>query len=175
MADLIVPHLKPGDKVLDVGCGDLKVGEVVSQKTNVKWVGVDTLEYHQSDLEFHNFDGKKLPFEKAQFDVVLVAFVFHHCDDCKPLLSECVRVSRSRIVLFEDVLSGTSFNRFITRFHDKLVNRIIDKRIYCPCTFKTQEEWFDAFRIHDFRNTFAKSLKTHAAALIDQKILVFEC
>jgi ubiquinone/menaquinone biosynthesis C-methylase UbiE len=175
MADLVVPHLSPGDKVLDVGCGDLRIGEEVRRKINVTWVGVDTINYHQSDLEFQLFDGKKLPFNTHAFDVVLVAFVFHHCDDCKPLLGECLRVNKRRVILFEDVLSGTRFNRFITRFHDRLVNWIVDQRIYCPCTFKTQDEWFEVFRVQGFKNTFIQPLKTHALAFVDQKLFVFDC
>jgi len=173
MADLIIPHLSPGDKVLDVGCGDLRIGEILS-KNNINWVGVDTLNYNRSNLEFHTFDGVKLPFNALEFNVVLVAFVFHHCDDCKPLLSECVRVSSRRVILFEDVLNGSSFNRFITNFHDQLVNWIIDKRIYCPCTFKTQDEWFEAFRAHGFNSTFTQHLKTHSLAMVDQQLLVFD-
>src|SRR5439155_6051222 len=45
LARLIASELGAGDRVLDVGCGDLGIGKEVRKIVDVSWTGVDVLDY----------------------------------------------------------------------------------------------------------------------------------
>ena len=76
-------------KILDFGCGDGN-SEVYIRKhfPDSSIFGVDVSvksiqlakEKRIADTVFNAFDGKKLPFENEQFDVVFTSMVFHHIE-----------------------------------------------------------------------------------------------
>jgi ubiquinone/menaquinone biosynthesis C-methylase UbiE len=174
VARLVSPYLSMEDKVLDVGCGDLRIGEEIKQQIDVTWIGIDTIDYNKSGLEFHLFDGRKLPFESGKFTTVFLCFILHHCDSLEPLLSECVRVADRRIIILEDVMNNRPFNKSVTKLHDRAVNWLVDPRIKCPYRFKTMKEWIDIFRERRFESIAVQKIKTHQMSLIDQRLIVFE-
>lgn len=101
-------------RILDFGCG---VGNAVPWfRTYLPDAALTALDISRRSLEvaesrfpgqatFVPFDGRRLPFPDASFDVVFTACVFHHiaAEDHHPLLSEIRRclVPGGRFVLFE--------------------------------------------------------------------------
>jgi SAM-dependent methyltransferase len=88
-------------RVMDLGCG---AGDSVdlfrSVDPAVGWVGVDIEESPEvagrmrTDAEFVTFDGRRLPFEDASFDLVYCKQVLEHVEHPRELVAETARVLR---------------------------------------------------------------------------------
>jgi ubiquinone/menaquinone biosynthesis C-methylase UbiE len=98
---LIEHAVRPGEKLLDIGCGGGRVAEICDD-CKVEYVGVDLseqmIERSKKEFpgkEFHVADMQSLPFEDAKFDHSIAVASFHHLpDDATRLraLSEMARV-----------------------------------------------------------------------------------
>lgn len=106
-AAFLIPHLKPTDHILDLGCGPgtitTDLAELVPQGSVV---GVDAAEAvlgqaraladsrGLKNVEFKPMDGNSLAFADAQFDVVYCHQVLQHVKDPVSILREMQRVAR---------------------------------------------------------------------------------
>ena len=86
-------------RVMDLGCGAGDSVDVFrSVEPAVRWVGVDIEESPEvaartrTDAEFVTFDGRRLPFEDASFDLVYCKQVLEHVDHPRDLVREAARV-----------------------------------------------------------------------------------
>jgi len=113
----LMPFLKSTDRILDVGAGDCRLDVLLHKKIGCEVVPVDVEDFNQTDLPMTLFDGKKLPFADDSFDVVLLVFVLHHAEDAKAVLEEARRVSRDRVIVFEDVTSNLWDRMMFRGFH----------------------------------------------------------
>ena len=82
-------------KILDSGCGSMPYKEIIlSNKEVQSYTGLDI----ESGLNYENiqpdflWDGKKMPFEDASFDVVISTEVLEHVSDPDAYLMEVKRV-----------------------------------------------------------------------------------
>jgi ubiquinone/menaquinone biosynthesis C-methylase UbiE len=108
----ILGHLKRGE-VLDLGCGDGRVGAIVSKRKefHVSLADVYTnpavfdtaTDYNLSFSRF--IQGEAVPFTDARFDTTLALTIFHHSDDPVKLIREVARVTKKggRVVVIESV------------------------------------------------------------------------
>ena len=174
MTALIGAYIRNGDTVVDVGCGRLEIGEVLARDRGARWIGVDTVDYHEAPLEFHKYDGKRLPFEAGAADVVLLSFVLHHCDEPESLMREVYRVTRDRIVVLEDVVDGTAMSLRMTKAHDYIANRLIDPNIPLPYQFKTTPEWERLFQSLGLRVVETRELKSQPLTWARQVLFSLE-
>ncbi len=92
LARLIVPHLKSGDQILDVGCGFGALGHAISkERSRPDGIGVRGLERTRRGEELipvDGYDGETVPYDDGAFDVVILADVLHHEEKPARLLSE---------------------------------------------------------------------------------------
>lgn len=93
---------KPGDRVLDVGAGRGDFLKAIGPALGAETIGFDIIDYSDDDIDIGMFDGKTIPLEGKSVDVSMAAFVLHHTRDQADLLGEMKRVTRRRIVIFED-------------------------------------------------------------------------
>jgi len=174
IADFILPLLSNGDKVLDLGCGDLLIAESIQRNLNVKITGIDVVDANLTSLPLKLYNGKKIPFRNKSFDITYAAFMFHHTNNIESLLSECIRVTKKRIIILEDIYEN-NFDLLMIRVFDygnKLTSLIID----VPLNFKKEVEWiklFNKFKVKDVKirkiHPFPLKLTKHRLFILDLK------
>lgn len=167
----------PGNsKILDMGCGDGGVAQLLAVPGR-QVVLCDVYEHPriaETGLPFFLFaEGKRLPFEDADFDLVLLLTVFHHSNDPMVLLSESLRTLRpqGRLVVIESVFGvdrskslsldpesqyftalDSETQRISNIFFDHFYNRIVHfsgepaKKVNVPFNFNTPQNWDEIFK-----------------------------
>ena len=110
----------PVGRVLEVACGPGIVAEAIAPLVS-ELVCIDATpemlvlaesrleKSGQSNVTFHEAFAESLPFEAAEFDVIVTRLSFHHFNDIKAVLSEFRRVLRpqGRLVT-ADVISSSN-------------------------------------------------------------------
>lgn len=122
LAEALAPLFEPGWRVVDVGCGDGKLGALVAEQAHVTLEGYERFPRPGAAIPVHAFDGERLPLEDDGVDAVMLVDVLHHTDDPMVLLREAARVARRAVVLkdhrMERPLAGLTL-----RFMDWVGNR----------------------------------------------------
>ncbi len=160
IANIISGLIHNGERVLDFGCGKFMVAEFIKKKADVEIVGLDVIDQRLVDLPFVLYDGKNIPFTDKDFDVTYASFVFHHTENIVHLLQECIRVTKKRIVILEDVYENR-FELQITKLLDYIGNRFSSLSIDIPLNFKKKSEWLDLFKRLGVDGVKSKEIKLY--------------
>ncbi len=97
------------------------------------------------------FDGARLPFANASFDVVSFSFVLHHVGSAaaqRRLLDEAHRVSRRHLVIGEDTVEGDA-DRRLTRHH-ALNDGMNSAEAACDECYRSEAGWRQLLGEHGF-------------------------
>jgi SAM-dependent methyltransferase len=138
----IVPHLRAGDAVLDVGCGVGTLGKALLDAPDApEGLGVRGLERIKrggEPIEVLGYDGGDIPLADGSCDAVILADVLHHEPDFDKLLGECVRVSRRLVIIKDHVIAGPMAQRRIA-----LIDWAANAPYGVPCLYRynTLNEW----------------------------------
>lgn len=148
LSGLIVQELKPGDQVLDVGCGTAQLAQALAQHParpeSFAVHGVETRPRPDCAVPVTSYDGGLLPFQPRSFDVVIVADVLHHAADPNRLLEECCRVSRRLVVVKDHKVEG-----FCAQCRLRLLDWAANAPYDVPCLYRyaTLAEWRAMFAV----------------------------
>jgi ubiquinone/menaquinone biosynthesis C-methylase UbiE len=148
-----------GDRVLDIGAGGGWIAENISISREAQVTLLDVEDMNRTDLALKVYDGKNVPFPDASFDDSLLLFVLHHCEDPIRVLLEAARVSRKRVIIFEDTFR-TSFERFLACANDFISNSPFflanPFKMNMPFHYRRVTEWEDIFKQFSLRVKFKK-------------------
>ncbi len=145
--------LIPRSKVLDVGCGDGILTQVLSQKYNLKVIGCDIEKFLTVPLNFVLMkDKNKLPFPDHHFDIVMFNDVLHHTSAPTQysLLKEALRTAKKSVLIFEAKPS------LATYLFDFLLNKISHPSMNVPLAFRDKKGWESLLRKFDARVDYKK-------------------
>jgi SAM-dependent methyltransferase len=145
VAGFLGEAIQPGARVLDCGCGKMRVGELISQELDIEVTGVDVISLNQTDLDMCLGDGARLPFADNSFDAVYAVSVLHHTKKSLGVLRECLRVTRDRLLVMEDVYRN-GFELALLKLFDWLGNRPFAAEMSLPFTFRSEREWLVQFK-----------------------------
>jgi SAM-dependent methyltransferase len=152
----IMLYLPEGRKILDFGCGDGQVTDLVYKNISMATEGYDLVGYRAPGVEapVHLFNGKMVPRSDCYYDAAIVTNVLHHEEHNEPLLAELYRVIRygGRLVVLETVPVHNTPEEFERTFvSDYVYNRLFhDVDIPVPGTYETTENWVKRFYDHNF-------------------------
>lgn len=142
--------IEKGAKILDLGCGSGIVGKTFQNFFQAEVLGVDVKDYRVSPFPFQLYDGLHLPFSENSFDIVLINYVLHHAEDPILLLKEAKRVTKDKIIIFEDLSEGF-LSKLICKIHGSSFDRFFQKGMVggwrpTKTSFKTESEWEKIFK-----------------------------
>lgn len=146
---LIVPHLREGDRVLDVGCGFGALGRAMLNSTlcprRVEIQGLERAARGGEMIPVTAYDGGPIPFKDRSFDVVILADVLHHERDPHQLIGECVRVTRRLLVIKDHKIDG-----LLARQRISLIDWAANAPYGVPCLYRynTLTEWRESHAHH---------------------------
>ena len=140
---MLAAKIPPGASVLDVGCGNGVLGDLIRQAAHVASIeGLEVLPHDECRIPCRIFDGRIFPVADAAVDVCLLVDVLHHTDDIAAMLAEAKRVTR-KYILLKDHLCENRFQFEILKFMDWVGNRPQGVRL--PNNYQSQKQWTNLF------------------------------
>lgn len=130
-------------KILDLGCGPGIAGKTFQEFFQADLLGVDIKDRRINDIPFKLIDGKILPFSENSFDIVLINYVLHHSRDPIALLNEAKRVTRDKIIIFEDLAEGC-LSKLFCRLHGISYDKLFGNPT--KTSFNSEKGWEKIFK-----------------------------
>ena len=139
LAELLASRIPQGASVLDVGCGDGTIaGRIAQLRPDISIQGVEVMVRPNCKVECRLFDGSKLPYPDASFDLCLFVDVLHHTQNPAILLREAVRVTRD-FVLLKDHVDENILDDVTLRFMDWVGNR--PHGVVLTYNYQSRKQW----------------------------------
>lgn len=93
-ASFLLPHLRPGTRVLDLGCGPCSITKDLGDA-----IGVDLDPVSMGGVPVAAADATRLPFPDATFDAIFACALLQHVPDALTVVGEARRVARPGAVI----------------------------------------------------------------------------
>ena len=136
----LAKHVASGETVLDCGCGSMLIAEMLRSRSGIHAFGTDVIHLNQRNDYFCMCSGERLAFTNNSFDNVCLIFALHHMSDPIAAVRECLRVTKKRLIVLEDVYQN-SFELSLLKLLDYHGNRVISEDMSLPFNFRTEMEW----------------------------------
>lgn len=142
LVEAIVPHLRAGDEVLDVGCGNGTLGHAIMRDARcperVRVRGLERFPRGGEPIEVIGYGGGRFPLDDGSVDVVIVADVLHHEPNPETLAGECARVAGRSLIIKDHQVKGFLAQQRIS-FIDWAANAPYGVR--CLYRYNTPDQW----------------------------------
>lgn len=143
LAQALGPLCEPGWSVLDVGCGDGRLGALLAREgRDLTLRGLELSVRAETHIPVQEFDGHRLPLADASVDAVLFVDVLHHTHDPVELLTEARRVARKAILL-KDHRTSRPLAHGLLRFMDWVGNK--PHGVPLPYNYWSEARWAEAW------------------------------
>lgn len=142
LLDAIIPHLKEGDEVVDIGCGNGTLAAAIAADPrtppNVRVRGLERYPRGGEPIEVIPYDGARMPLDDRSVDVVIVADVLHHEPNPDHLADECARVAKRLLIVKDHQVKGPLAQQRIS-----LLDWAANAPYGVPCLYRylTPDEW----------------------------------
>ncbi len=160
LADYL-PSGATGTKILDLGAAEGYVGREIARTARAAVTLADVVCLNRTDLVHVVYDGRRLPFERDRFDVVVLVYVLHHAESAESLLAEAARVCARRIIVLESIVTSRA-QRFLLALLDRLANtlRAADRKtaLGAELDFRRFDDWMHTFRAAGLEIEVARDL-----------------
>lgn len=171
----IGPFVHEEEKVLDIGAGGGWIGELLSEKKKVKVQLLDVEDFNRSRLALKLYDGERIPFPDNSFDSSLLLFVLHHCKDPFVVLKEAIRVTKKRLIIYEDTYTS-SFKRALVCANDFISNSPLflanPFKMNMPYNYRKVADWETAFQELGLKVRFTQTTRhfmtTHVLFVLEK-------
>lgn len=171
-SNIVVSQIKPyfdgvTGPVIDFGCGDGSVGQILHDQTDLSITGYDVISYPVLGvgIPLMEFDGKTVPVADGHFETACVMNVIHHEADNEQILAELTRIVSQKLVVIETVPNPTGVGdpnhtaemaadeKSRVFMNDYLYNRLFHfgAEIPVPGTYETAEGWIARFAKHGWK------------------------
>jgi len=137
---------RPGDKILDIGCGSAEMSYFLEKDSYAFIYNVDIGDFRQFKTKyFQIYNGITLPFKDSYFDLVSFNFVLHHIPDKNKLLllKEAKRVSKRCLFILEDTPKNP-IDKIISYRHGLYWQKKIGSK--AGFGFYSQRKWEEFFK-----------------------------
>jgi len=148
IASYLSKFVKSGETVLDCGCGSLLIAQKLQKLSGIKVFGVDVINLNRTNLSMCLCPGERMAFANRSVSVVCLNFVLHHTEDPLETLRECLRVTRHRVIILEDIYQN-QLELKLLKVLDWTGNRSVSVHMNLPFNFKSENEWRDIFATLD--------------------------
>ncbi len=144
----IEPYIEERSRVLDLGCGDGKVGYIIHLEKGSKVQLMDTKNYNRTPLMLETYNGSSIPHPNNSFDHVLLITELHHSDNPVLLMNEALRVAEKSVIVIESVyFEKIPLHRKVNVVIDWFSSRVLnDPEVNVPFNFLTPEAWVAVFQ-----------------------------
>ena len=152
--------IKPGQFMLEIGCGNGSVSKHIYDKYNLNVTGTDIdedqIEFAKNSIKdlkniaFFFADATDLPFKDENFDIVLSINVLHHIYNWIDALKEINRVLKKSGYL---ILADMFFNKFGQR-----MSRLYSKKAYGITTMEGLNSVITDHNYSVLKSEFSKSI-----------------
>jgi SAM-dependent methyltransferase len=120
LQEYVKRFVKPGGKILDIGCGDMYLAKTLP---DYEWVGID-INPIMSDGRALKVDLGKAPYplEAQSFDAAVCSEVLEHVWDLRVVNGEARRVLKDSGVYIMSTPNFDHIDHFLSNFHQLLFN-----------------------------------------------------
>ncbi len=160
--------VKKRSKVLDVGCGNAVLSNILRNELTISLTGCDIEKYIKKDIPFVLLKNPTiLPFENNSFDIVMFNDMLHHTSyaNQKKLLKEGLRVS-NKVLIYEDEPN------LIETIVDWGINKIHNRHMPVILSFRKPAEWIKLFTELELTYEYKKVPKHFFYPLIHEAFCV---
>lgn len=143
IGELLAPLIPPRARVLDVGCGDGRVGRaLLERRPDLELRGVEIRPRSGTLIPVDAYDGRTLPYADGSFDALVYVDVLHHSEQPEALLREALRVARQAVLVKDHLREGFAAGATLA-FMDRVGNRGLAMPM--PHNYWRRARWREAF------------------------------